>query len=192
MPNPVEWLSAHPSVLPFAIFILRIADVSLDTMRMISVVRGLRLLASLVAFIQVLIWLVGISVVMKNLDDPVNMLSYAAGFATGTWIGVWLESHLALGKQIVRLISSDGDGDLADRLRQLGFAVTELDGHGRDAPVKICFIAAQRREVPALLRHAAEVDPDVFVTVEDMRTANRTLGRHAPERFATPAPIKAE
>ncbi|MEP0842356.1 MAG: DUF2179 domain-containing protein [Phycisphaerae bacterium] len=189
--NPVDWLAAYPSLLPFFIFGLRVCDVSMDTMRMISVVRGRRLLAAVLGFVQVLVWLVSISAVMRYLDKPINMVAYAAGFATGTWVGIWLEGHLALGQQIVRLISNDLDAGLADRLRATGFAVTELEGHGRDAPVKICFIAVRRREVPDLLRQATELDPDVFITVEDVRAANRALARHVPDRFSLPGAIKA-
>jgi uncharacterized protein YebE (UPF0316 family) len=177
--NPVLWLThQNASLLPFVIFALRIGDVSLDTMRMICVVRGLRLLAVVLGFFAVLIWVVAISSVMKCLDNPLNVLAYAAGYATGNWVGMWLENRLALGQQIVRLISDDLDGELADHLRAAGFAVTELEGHGRDAPVKICFIAARRREVPVVLQHAVEVDPDVFVTVEDVRATNRPLRRY--------------
>lgn len=190
--NPVEFLTAHPMLMPFAIFFLRIGDVSLDTIRLICVVRGMRLLATCLAFVQVLIWIVGISAVMKKLDDPVNMIAYAAGFAAGTWVGIWLESRLALGQQIVRLISYDRGGELADQLRREGFVVTELEGHGRDAPAKICFIAAQRRQVPELLKHAAEIDPDVFLTVEDVRSTNRLLVRHSPGQPESVAPLKVD
>jgi uncharacterized protein YebE (UPF0316 family) len=178
--NPVLWLAHHPTLLPFVIFCLRIGDVSLDTMRMICVVRGLRLVAVGLGFFAVLIWVVAISSVMKCLDNPYNILAYAGGYAIGNWVGMWLESRLALGQQIVRLISDDLDGQLAEHLRAAGFAVTELGGHGRDAPVKICFIAARRREVPAVLKYAIELDPDVFVTVEDVRATNRSLRRYLP------------
>lgn len=190
MPNPVLWLAEYPAVLPFVIFAMRICDVSLDTLRMIFIVRGLRLLAAIFGFFAVLIWLMAISTVFQHLKNPFNMIGYAAGYATGNWVGIWLESRLALGQQIVRLISNDPEGRLAERLRAAGFVVTELDGHGRDAPVKICFIATRRREVPGLVRYATQMEPDVFVTVEDVRAANRPLSRFVPGRLGSPPAIK--
>ncbi len=189
MPNPVLWLIDHPTILPFAIFGLRICDVSLDTLRMISTVRGWRPLAALFGFFAVLIWVVAISSVMKQLNNPFNLVAYAAGYATGNWVGIWLEGRLALGQQIVRLISYKLDGKLAEHLRNSGFVVTELEGQGRDTPVKICFIAVQRKEVAGLLKRVTELDPTVFVTVEDVRSTNRPLVRYVPGRLSSPAPI---
>jgi uncharacterized protein YebE (UPF0316 family) len=133
-------------------------------------------------FFAVLIWLAAISTVFQDLKNPLNMIAYAAGYASGNWVGMWLEARLAIGQQIVQLISYDLEGRLAEGLRAVGFVVTELEGHGRDAPVKICFVATRRREVAALIRQATLLEPDVFVTVEDVRSANRSLFRHAPGR----------
>ena len=190
MVNPVLWLAEHPAVLPLAIFLMRICDVSLDTLRMIFIVRGLRLFAVVFGFFAVLIWLAAISTVFQHVKNPLNMIAYAAGYAAGNWVGMWLETRLAIGQQIVQLISYDLEGRLAEGLRAVGFVVTELEGHGRDAPVKICFVATRRREVAALIRHATAVEPGVFVTVEDVRSANRPLFRHAPGRLGSPRAIR--
>jgi uncharacterized protein YebE (UPF0316 family) len=186
MPNPVLWLAEPSAALPLVIFVMRICDVSLDTLRMIFIVRGLRLLAAVIGFFAVLIWLVAISTVFQHVKDPLNMIAYAAGYATGNWVGAWLENRLAIGQQIVRIISDNADGDLAERLRAAGYGVTELEGHGRDAPVKICFVAIRRREVNALIRYATSMEPNVFVTVEDVRSANRPLARYLPRQTSVP------
>lgn len=190
MPNPVLWLAEHPALLPFVIFGLRICDVSLDTVRMICIVRGLRLLAAGFGFVAVFIWLVAISAVMQHIREPLNMVAYAGGYATGNWVGIWLEGRLALGQQIVRLISFKLDGQLAEGLRKMGFVVTEIEGRGRSAPVKICFVATRRREVPGLIRYATQADPDIFITVEDTRSTNRPLTRHIPGRLGLPGVIR--
>ena len=187
MPHPLLWLAEHPMLLLVVIFSMRICDVSLDTLRVIFIMRGLRLLAVIFGFFAVLIWLAAISTVFKTLDKPLNMIAYAAGYAAGNWVGMWLESRLAIGQQIVQLISYDLDGRLAEGLRKAGFVVTELEGHGRDAPVKICFVATRRREVAGLIRHATSLEPDVFVTVEDVRSVNRPLFRHAPVSVSSAA-----
>jgi uncharacterized protein YebE (UPF0316 family) len=183
MGNPVLWLVDSP-ILPLVIFAMRICDVSLDTLRVIFIMRGLRLLAVIFGFFAVLIWLAAIATVFQNLTKPLNMIGYAAGYAAGNWVGMWLENRLAIGQQIVQLFSFDLEGRLAEGLRKLGFVVTEFEGHGRDAPVKICFIATRRREVAALIRQATVLEPGVFVTVEDVRSANRPLFRYQPARAA--------
>lgn len=191
MTEIMAWLGQHPWVLPAIIFLMRICDVSLDTLRMIFIMRGLRLRAAIIGFFAVFIWLTAISTVFTGpgASQPLNMIAYAAGYATGNWVGMWLEARLAIGQQIVQLISYDLAGRLAEGLRAQGFVVTELEGHGRDAPVKICFVATRRREVPGLIRQATELEPGVFVTVEDVRSANRPLLRHVPGRLGSPAPI---
>jgi uncharacterized protein YebE (UPF0316 family) len=186
MPNPVLWLAEHPAALPLIIFCMRICDVSLDTLRVIFLVRGLRLLAAVFGFFAVLIWLLAISTVFQHVKDPANMIAYAAGYAMGNWVGAWLESRLAIGQQLVRMISNNPDGKLAERLRTAGYVVTEVEGQGRDAPVKICFVAIRRREVTALIGRATSMEPDVFVTIEDVRSANRPLAHFVPGRSAFP------
>lgn len=187
MPNPMIWLADHPAILPLVIFCMRICDVSLDTLRVIFIMRGLRLLAVVFGFFAVLIWLLAIAQVFKDVTKPLNMIGYAAGYAAGNWVGMWLENRLAIGQQIVQLFSFDLEGRLAEGLRKLGFVVTELEGHGRDAPVTICFVATRRREVPGLIRQAMALEPAVFVTVEDVRSANRPLFRYAPSVLTPPA-----
>lgn len=164
-----ELFAQHAAWLPLFIFCARVCDMSLDTFRMICVVRGMRVLAAIAGFFQVIIWLTAVSSVLTHMDRALNVVAYAAGFATGNWVGMWLENKVALGHQMVRMISRDTDLSLAGRLRERGYLVTEVQGQGRDAPVTICFVAALRKDVPDLLRKARHIDPDVFVTVEDVR-----------------------
>ncbi len=183
MLNLQELIAQHAAWLPLFIFCARICDVSLDTFRMICVVRGMRLLAALAGFFQVMIWLTAISSALTHMNNFSNVIAYAGGFATGNWIGMWLESKLALGHQMARLISREGEQDLPGNLREAGYLVTEVHGHGRDAPVSICFVAAFRKDIPQLLELARRIDPDVFVTVEDVReTRFRTYHRLGRER----------
>lgn len=172
MINLPEVWAEHAVWLPAFIFCARICDMSLDTFRMICVVRGMRLMACVAGFFQVMIWLTAVASVLSHMDRFINVVAYAGGFATGTWIGMFLEGKLALGVQIVRMISREINRNLPERLRDAGYRVTELQGHGRDAPVIICFVAALRRDVPELLRRAERIDPGVFVTVEDTRHTN--------------------
>jgi uncharacterized protein YebE (UPF0316 family) len=174
-------MNQHAVWLPLLIFAARIFDVSCGTFRTICIVRGLGLLAATIGFFEVLAWLGAVSIVVHHLNRPLNVLGYAAGFATGNYIGMWLESKLALGNQVVRLLSRDTTHRLADQLREAGFIVTELAGHGRDIPVTICFVAVTRRNVRALIGLAKKIDPGVLVTVEDVREMNFTPHRMTPQ-----------
>lgn len=170
--------------LPLFVFCARIVDVSMDTFRMICVIRGHRFLAAIVGFFQILIWLTAISSVVGHLDRPLNVIAYAGGFATGNWIGLWIESKLALGLQIVRIISRE-ESCMAERLREAGYVVTELHGEGRDMPVSICFVAAYRRHVPDLIKKGGEIEPSMITTVEDVRSTNFVPRHFVPEKSSS-------
>lgn len=94
-----------PYILPFLIFLSRIFDVSLGTLRIIFVNRGMKYLAPLIGFFEVLIWLIVIGNVMKNIGSPINYIAYAAGFATGNFVGIYLEGKLAMGVILLRIIT---------------------------------------------------------------------------------------
>jgi uncharacterized protein YebE (UPF0316 family) len=177
--------------LPLIIFLCRIVDVSLGTIRTIFVVRGARVVAPLLGFLEVTVWIVAVSTVVQRLDQPLNILGYAGGFAAGNWVGMWLESKLAIGQQIVRMISRERGHSIAHALRLAGMGVTEVRGRGRDGPVTLCFAAVPRKEAPQAIRIAKQVDPEVFLTVEDSRESNFTLYREVvPERTGWWSSIK--
>lgn len=177
----LEFFDTYAAWLPLFIFCARVMDVSLGTFRTICVVRGHRLLAACVGFFEVLVWLGAISSVMSSLNRPQNVIAYAGGFATGNWVGMWLESKLALGMQLVRVISRE-ESHMAEGLREAGYVVTELKGEGRDAPVSICFVAAFRRHVRTLITKAREIDPSMYSTVEDVRETNFLPHHYLPQR----------
>lgn len=189
MPHPMDLFDRYAQWLPLLIFCARVADVSLGTFRTICVVRGQRLLAAFVGFFEVLIWLGAISSVVSRLDRPLNVLAYACGFATGNYVGMWLEAKLALGMQIVRLITGK-ETRMAPQLRQAGYVVTELDGEGRDGTISICFVAAYRRDVPALIEAASQIDPDMLSTVEDVRQTNFLPYHYVPQKSGLSGVLK--
>jgi uncharacterized protein YebE (UPF0316 family) len=161
--------------LPVLIFCCRVVDVSLGTIRTILVVRGNRVIAPLLGFVEVTVWILAVSSVVQRLHEPVNIVAYASGFATGNWVGMWLESKLALGYQIVRIISRNRGHSIAHAARLAGFGVTTLYGRGKDGPVVVCFVVTARRQTPRVLEIAREVDPEVFSTVEDTRGTGYNL-----------------
>ena len=152
------------------IVLARIADVSLGTLRTVFVIGGRRYTSWVIGFIEVLIWVVVVSKVIHNLDNWVYAVCYAFGFATGTFIGMTVEEHLALGQQVVRIFSRRGD-DVAEALREAGYQVTVFDGRGRDGPVQLLFIGTARRRVSKVADLARSIDPGCFHIVDDIRVA---------------------
>lgn len=155
-------------ILPLLIFCGRVLDVSLGTVRIVFLARGLRL-AALIGFFEVLIWLLAIGQIMKNLDQPICFMAYAAGFASGNLAGLWLEGKLAVGTQIVRVLLRAPAPALIDALRARDIGVTIVPAEGRAGPVQFLFSVCRRQDVPDVLRLVAEHAPRAFYTIEDVR-----------------------
>jgi uncharacterized protein YebE (UPF0316 family) len=154
------------------IIVSRIADVSLGTLRTISVVNGRGKLAFGLGFFEILIWVFVVSKVIQHLDNPAYAVSYAFGFAIGNFCGIKLEQRIGFGEQVVRIFSSKGD-EVAKSLRHAGYFVTEFQGSGRDGFVTLLFIQTPRREVSRILHCAAVADTKCFYVVDDIRLAAR-------------------
>jgi uncharacterized protein YebE (UPF0316 family) len=152
---------------PLLIFGLRIVDVSLDTMRVLSAVRGSRWVAAGLGFFQALIWLVVVGNAIKHLDSVWHILGYAAGFGAGTLVGISIEHALAYGLATVRVVSRDGGVEIAHALRERGYGVTGFGGEGRDGRVEILNSVVQRQDLAEVMRIVDRWDPGAFVTVEE-------------------------
>ncbi len=172
MHDLIQWLNIHPLFWPLFIFSARVVDVSLGTLRTICVIRGMRLVASVLGFFEVSIWVTAISGVLGNLTHWYNVMAYAGGFATGNAVGILIEQRLALGMQAVRIISSSRSAAVAAGLRLAGYGVTEIKGHGMNGEVSVCFVVVPRKETTTVVRVAAGIDPAMYSTVEDVRATN--------------------
>src|SRR5688572_27312450 len=158
---------------PLVIFCLRIVDVSLATLRMLLAVRGVKMVAPLIGFFEVLIWILAVGTAIRHLDSPLHLIGYAAGFATGTLVGLMIEERMALGVSNIRVVSRHGGVELAEALRERGFGVTEFAGQGREGHVEVLDAVLRRRDLPAALREIDFWDPDAFVTVQEPRAIHR-------------------
>jgi uncharacterized protein YebE (UPF0316 family) len=148
----------------------RIGDVSLGTIRTVSVINGRRGVAWALGFIEVLIWILVVSRVINEVrDNTFYAIAYALGFAMGNFVGITIEQHLAYGEQVIRVFSrSEG---LAHRLRGHGHRVTEFEGRGRDGAVSMLFIQTPRKRVSDVLTVARSMDPECYYVVDDIRLA---------------------
>lgn len=160
-------------VLPLCIFFARITDVSIGTIRIIQVSKGNKLLASFLGFFEVSIWLLAISQVMKQgLNNPVSFFAYGLGFASGNYIGITIEDKLALGLQAIRMISADTVDVLTMTLRDAGFGATVIEANGAKGEVHIIYVIVQRKKVNEVLQIAREITPEIFISVQDIRSVN--------------------
>lgn len=163
----VNWM-----ILPLMIFFARILDVSIGTLRIVLVSKGIRGFAALAGFVEVFIWIIAISQIMQNLNNFMNYFGYAAGFATGTYVGLIIESKLSLGKVVLRIITRRDANDLIDHLIEQDYNLTSLDAKGRFGDVKIIFMVISRKEIPQVIRIINEYNPRAFYTIEDVRFVN--------------------
>ena len=155
--------------LPILILMARVVDVSLDTIRVIMVAKGYRNLAPFIGFFQSLIWLITITRIMANLGNWFTYIGYAGGFGLGTYIGMILEGKLALGYELVRVITKADAGDLIKALREKGYPVTSTNGRGREGEVGILFIIMKRKVIREAINIIKQFNPNAFYTIEDMR-----------------------
>jgi uncharacterized protein YebE (UPF0316 family) len=169
--SPQAWLGAA------FIFFLRVLDMSLDTMRVLFVMRGKKQFAWVFGFFQALIFVAAISTVLANLDNPLNLIGYAAGFATGIVLGMFIEERLAIGHILMNIVSPRRGSAIADNLRANGYAVTEIPARGKDGMVTLLNVSVLRKNVDAVRTLANETDPQAFITAEDVRPVRRGFWR---------------
>jgi len=155
------------------IFVLRLLGLSIGTLSTLMTVQGRRFYAALTNALSALVYVVAIGRVVANLNNVWNILAYCCGVAAGTLVGMAWEQRIALGFVEVRFISTAKSDALADALREVGFGVTELYGHGRDHSVGIVAAIVPRKNVDAMLGIARAVDGDAIVTVTEARTVQR-------------------
>ena len=164
----IELLQAHTWALLIAVFLSRIADQTLDTFRTISIFKGYRVLAALLGFFTVLIWINVAGQVISNVSTNWYLtVVYAAGYAAGQATGLWVESRIALGHQLVRVWSRKED--IAEQLWEHNFAMTEIAGKSKAGPIDVLFVVVRRNRVKELSELINRLDPTAFYTVEDVK-----------------------
>src|SRR5512140_3499066 len=150
--SPAAWLGA------LTIFGLRIADMSMDTLRMLFVVRGRKGIAWTLGFCQSIIYVIAISRVLSNLSNPLTVLGYAAGFATGNVLGMLVEERLAVGHIQLQIVTRRHGVAMAKALREGGYGVTEISARGRDGTVRLLTASVLRRDLAKAQQIVHETD----------------------------------
>jgi uncharacterized protein YebE (UPF0316 family) len=158
--------------IPILIFVARITDVSIGTFRIILVSKGHRLVSAFLGFIEVSIWLLAISQAIQHMTNIACFLAYSTGFAFGNYIGISIEEKIALGQQAVRIITKNTLDILPMALRDSGYGATVMKATGGKGAVNIIFSIVPRKEVKKVITLARELDPDIFISIQDIRSIN--------------------
>jgi len=170
-------------ILPGLIFLIRIIDVSLGTLRIIFINRNLRFYATVIGFFEVLIWLMAVRQVFQQLDNPLYFVTYAAGFAAGNYVGILIENKLSIGRVVIRIITRRNAEELVSFLRSSGYGLTTADGEGATGPVKIIFLITERKDIHTIVEKIREFNPNAFYSVEDVRFVSSAV---TPNRLPAP------
>ncbi|CAM3647723.1 DUF2179 domain-containing protein [Pontibacter korlensis] len=179
-PMLVDWV-----IIPALIFFARICDVTLGTLRIVFVSKGDKVVAPILGFLEVLIWLIAITQVMENLSNVASYLAWAGGFAMGNFLGLRVEQKLALGQMVVRVITVEPADKLIDRLKGHGYRLTCIDARGTRGKVNLLFLIVKRKKLQHLLNIIHDYNPQAFYSVEDVRSVSEIgLAQAETERGA--------
>lgn len=159
-------------IIPLLIFFARMADVSIGTLRIVFVSKGLKFIAPLLGFVEILIWLLAMSKIFQNLDVWFYYIAYAGGFAVGNYVGLTIEERLALGHLSLRIITSEPSEELAKKLTKEGYGVTYHEAQGSRGKVDIIYCILKRSDYNLVTRIINNYNPKAFYTIEDVRYAN--------------------
>ena len=172
-----SFLSMQSWQTALMIFGLRVIDMTLDTLRVLVVMRGKKKIAWVLGFFQATVFVIAIGSVLSNLDNPLNVIGYAAGFATGNVIGMLIEEKLAIGHTMVSIVSSRRGTEIAEKLRKNGYAVTEIAARGKDGMVTLLNVNVLRKNITAVRQLVNDSDAEAFITSEDIRPIRRGFWR---------------
>lgn len=162
-------------IIPILIFCARIIDVSLGTVRIIFISKGYRNIAPFIGFIEILIWIMAISEIMQNLNNWLCYIAYAGGFAAGNYIGMLIEEKLAIGFEMVRVITKKNAYELIENLRNGGYGITSINAQGIEGEVSIIYIIVNRKKIDEVINIIKNYNPNALYTIEDIRFVNKEI-----------------
>jgi uncharacterized protein YebE (UPF0316 family) len=161
--------------LPLLIFLARICDVTLGTLRIIFISKGKKGLAPLVAFFEVLIWIIVISELLSRTNSLFSYVCYAGGYATGSFVGMYVEERLAIGIQLLQIYTKKPADELLRQLNQANFGATIVQGEGVNGPVNILQTVVNRKNLAQVESIINQFDSDVFYVLSDTKTVQRGI-----------------
>jgi len=156
-------------LMPLLIFVARVADVSINTLRIMFMMNGKKNIVPILGFFEALIWLLAIGQIFQNVNNPLSYLSYAAGFATGTYVGMTLDEKLALGRVLVRVITPKPLPSLLEFMKEKDFRFTNVGAEGRYGKVNLLFTVLKRDQLQEFIARVKQSDEKAFYTIESVK-----------------------
>jgi uncharacterized protein YebE (UPF0316 family) len=176
-------------ILPLLIFLARILDVSIGTLRLIFVSKGYKFYAPLLGFFEVVIWLLAIGQIMQHLDNFMCYFAYGLGFATGNYIGIYLDEKMSLGTVLIRVVPKFDTTNLINHLRTENFGASVVDIEGMTGKLKMIFTIVKRKDLKDVMGIIQEHNPQAFVTIEDVKTAKEGYFRYGHKKSYSPVSL---
>jgi uncharacterized protein YebE (UPF0316 family) len=165
-------------ILPLLIFLARISDQTIGTLRLIFLSKGQKFLAPFLGFFEVIIWLIAVSQIMKHLDNVLAYIAYGGGFAMGNYIGMVIEEKLSIGNVLIRIIPKKDTSDLIAYLRESNYGVTSVRAEGSKGEVDIVFTIIKRKDIEHVVAIINKFNPNAFYTIEDVKAINEGIFKH--------------
>lgn len=152
------------------IFFARIIDVSLGTIRMILTIRGDRYIAAVIGFFEIMVYVVALGKVLGSLEDPIRLVLYCLGFASGVVVGSWVEEFLALGYRGIQVTTDNANQCLVDQLREEGYAITTWKAEGLEGPKMVMNLIVKRGMSAKVAERIREFDEHAFIVFMEPKT----------------------
>jgi len=178
-------------ILPLLIFLAKVADVTIGTIRLIFVSKGFKLLAPILGFFEVLIYLIAMGQIFSDITNPWLYISYALGFAAGNYVGIYIEGKLSIGKVIIRIVTQKDAKNLIKNLKEKNYNLTIVNARGKRGKVKLIFSVIRKRKLKEIIYIINKTNPKAFYSIEDIRYAqdneilpkNKTIFKTSKFRF---------
>lgn len=155
-------------IMPFMIFLARICDQTIGTIRIVYLSQGDKIIAPILGFFEVLIWVLAIRQIIYNISNVAGYFAYAGGFATGNFIGVLIEQKIAMGKRVVQIITQRDASKLVESLTQRGFGVTNIPAESKRRKVNVIYTVIERMDLNEVLKVIEQCNPNAFYSVENV------------------------
>lgn len=166
-------------VLPVLIFLARISDQTIGTIRLIFLSKGYKHLAPILGFFEVIIWLITVSQIMQHLDNVLCYVAYGGGFAMGNYIGMTIEERLSIGNVMIRIIPRQNSQELIKVLRESNYGVTSVEAEGSQGRVDIIFTIIKRKDIDHVAGIINKLHPAAFYTIEDIKSIKEGIFRQS-------------
>ncbi|TFG09395.1 MAG: DUF2179 domain-containing protein [Promethearchaeota archaeon] len=159
-------------LLPLLIFFFRVSDVTLGTLRIVFISQGRKILAPIVGFCEIIIWLLAMSQIFSNLNNIIYYIAYAGGFAMGNYMGLIIEGKISLGLLSLQLIIKENPELLIKILKEQGYSITTMTAEGAKGLVRIVLLVIKRKNLPKVLETIRSNNPKAFISIEQVKSVS--------------------